>query len=464
MSEGAAQVSNALSRRLNSQSAGVIIRMIMPNICSIRGVIAAQPALVQPMKCDKAGRYKQAQTRYKISMTSKYKIAVAGAGIGGLAAAAFLARDGHTVTVYDQFDAPAPVGSGLVMQPIGLMVLDALGVGERALNYGNKIHDMIGIESKSGRKVLNVTYDGTKHERFGLAMHRASLFDCVHHAAKTAGATIVSSTPITATQNLPAGRLLLSHERKLGLFDLVIDGSGVDSPLSPMQPIPLSYGALWGIVDTPTKPKNTLAQCYRKASTMVGILPVGFLPNDPKHKTALFWSLPRDDFDEWRNAPFADWQSDAATLWPSFAPYAELLTDHADLTMAKYSHGTLRNPTEDRLAYIGDAAHRTSPQLGQGANMALLDAMALAQSLRHKTVEMALSDYAQMRRWHVRIYQLMSRAFTPFYQSDSTILPILRDYLLAPVSDLPVVRTILQKMVSGELTSIGPLAKTARKP
>ncbi len=415
------------------------------------------------MKCDKAGRYKRAQTGYKIPMTLKYKIAVAGAGIGGLAAAAFLARDGHTVTVYDQFDAPAPVGSGLVMQPIGLMVLDALGVGERALNYGNKIHDMIGIESKSGRKVLNVTYDKNK-TRFGLAMHRASLFDCVHHAAKSAGATIVSSTPITATQNLPTGRLLISHERKLGLFDLVIDGSGVDSPLSPMQPIPLSYGALWGIVDTPTKPQNTLAQCYRKASTMVGILPVGFLPNDPKHKTALFWSLPRDGFDDWRNAPFADWQSEASTLWPSFAPYAELLTNHGDLTMAKYSHGTLRNPTEDRLAYIGDAAHRTSPQLGQGANMALLDAMALAQSMRHKTVEMALSDYAQMRRWHVRIYQLMSRAFTPFYQSDSSILPVLRDYLLAPVSDLPVVRGILQKMVSGELASIGPLAKTARKP
>jgi len=71
---------------------------------------------------------------------------------------------------------------------------------------------------------------------------------------------------------------------------------------------------------------------------------------------------------------------------------------------------------------------------------------------------MALADYARLRRWHVRIYQLMSRAFTPVYQSDSTILPILRDHLLAPISALPIVRTVLQKMVSGELTSLGPLA------
>lgn len=389
-------------------------------------------------------------------MTPKYNIAVAGAGIGGLAAAAFLAQDGHTVTVFDQFEAPAPVGSGLVMQPIGQMVLDALGVGDRTMGYGNKIHDMIGIEATSGRKVLNVTYDKNQ-ARFGLAMHRASLFDCVHHAAITAGAEIVSATPITHSKNMSDGRLLFSHARKLGVFDLVVDGSGVDSPLSPMKPVPLSYGALWGVVDTPTKPDTSLAQCYRKASTMVGILPVGFLPNDPKHKTALFWSLPRDGFEDWHNTPFADWQARASKLWPDFAPYAALLSDHSDLTMARYSHGTLRNPTEDRLAFIGDAAHRTSPQLGQGANMALLDAMALAQCLRNKTVDMALADYATLRRWHVRIYQLMSRAFTPLYQSDSTVLPILRDYLLAPVSDLPIVRTILQKMVSGELTSLGQL-------
>lgn len=345
------------------------------------------------------------------------------------------------------------------MQPIGLMVLNALGVGDCAMGYGNKIHDMIGIESTSGRKVLNVTYD-KEQTCFGLAMHRASLFDCVHHAALDAGATIVSATPITGSENRSDGRLLLSHTRKLSLYDLVIDGSGVDSSLSPMDPIPLSYGEIWGVVDTPTDSGTTLAQCCRKASTMVGILPVGFLPNDPNHKTALFWSLPRDGFEDWRNTPFHVWQERAATLWPDFALYAELLTHHGDLTMARYSHGTLRNPTDERLAFIGDAAHRTSPQLGQGANMALLDAMALAQSLRHKTVDMALADYATLRRWHVRIYQVMSRALTPFYQFDSTVLPILRDHLLAPVSDLPVVLTILQKMVSGELTSLGQLANS----
>ena len=43
------------------------------------------------------------------------QISIAAAGIGGLAAAALLAQAGHGVTVYDQFDAPRPVGSGLVI-------------------------------------------------------------------------------------------------------------------------------------------------------------------------------------------------------------------------------------------------------------------------------------------------------------------------------------------------------------
>lgn len=397
-------------------------------------------------------------------MSNILNIGIAGAGIGGLAAAAFLAQDGHAVTVFDQFDSPAPVGSGLVIQPIGQMVLNAQGVGDRAARYGAVIHTMEGIEATSGRKVLNVSYDGRTKTRFGLAMHRASLFDCVHHAALKAGATIQSSTPITATTRTQNGRLLLSNDTELGPFDLVVDASGVDSKLSSMQATPLSYGALWSVVNTPenTLPEHALAQCYRKASTMVGILPVGTLPGDSIHKSALFWSLPRDAYADWRTTPFSQWQEQASTLWPAFAPYAEQLTDYDDLTMARYSHGTLRTPIADRLAFIGDAAHRTSPQLGQGANMALLDALALSNTLRHAPIPDALSNYAAIRRWHVRIYQLMSRTFTPFYQSDSIILPLARDKILAPVSDWPVVRTILQKMVCGELVSIGQLANSAR--
>jgi 2-polyprenyl-6-methoxyphenol hydroxylase-like FAD-dependent oxidoreductase len=65
------------------------------------------------------------------------------------------------------------------------------------------------------------------------------------------------------------------------------------------------------------------------------------------------------------------------------------------------------------LAFIGDAAHRASPQLGQGANMALFDALALARALHQNPLDDALPRYAQTRRWHVRLYQTLSAVFTP---------------------------------------------------
>ena len=57
------------------------------------------------------------------------------------------------------------------------------------------------------------------------------------------------------------------------------------------------------------------------------------------------------------------------------------ITDPAALTMARNTHGALRRPFGDRIVHIGDAANRASSQLGQGANMAMLDARALSRSL-----------------------------------------------------------------------------------
>jgi salicylate hydroxylase len=70
--------------------------------------------------------------------------------------------------------------------------------------------------------------------------------------------------------------------------------------------------------------------------------------------------------------------------------------------------------------------------------VALLDVRALAEMLeRMAGLEQALELYARKRRLHVRLYQFMSSLFTPFYQSDSLILPALRDWLVAPANRVP---------------------------
>lgn len=377
-------------------------------------------------------------------------IAIAGAGIGGLAAAALLAADGHHVTVFDQFEKPLPVGSGLVIQPVGQDVLAKIGALDDALLNGSRITRMLGHEADSGRRVLDVLYDRKSAQHFGLTIHRAALFTAIHLAALRAGATIVPNARVKACA---AGLLTLEDDRQEGPFDLIVDASGTGSPLSPLKARKLPYGAIWGTVDWPeatTLPTDMLSQVYRRADRMIGVMPIG-TAGSGTNKAAIFWSLPRDGFEAWQAAGLTAWKDEARSLWPDVAPFLDQVTDASQMTMARYSHGTLRCPYGERLAIIGDAAHRASPQLGQGANMALLDALALREALRRHKGHAALKHYAKSRRWHVRTYQAMSWIFTPQYQSDSRILPILRDRIIFPLSMIPPVPRLLTRLVRGNM-------------
>ena len=138
------------------------------------------------------------------------------------------------------------------------------------------------------------------------------------------------------------------------------------------------------------------------------------------------------------------------------------LESFESLTLARYAHQTLPSPVGDRLAAIGDSAHSTSPQLGQGANMALLDARALTLALREPDLATALARYARLRRWHVRLYQMLSLTLTPFYQSDSNWLPVLRDVLVPIATTVPPLPQFLAALVAGRL--LDPLKRLRLAP
>ncbi len=388
-------------------------------------------------------------------MTKALNIAIIGAGIGGLTAGALLARSGHQVTVFDQFDAPLPVGSGLVIQPVGQAVLAEIGALVPARHHGRPIWRMDGREINSGRQVLKVDYGDHGGPRFGLAIQRPALFDCLYQAAMAAGVTVQTSARITGAGS---GILTLADATQTTRFDLVVDSSGASSTLSGLKSKPLPFGALWGTVPWPEAgfDAGELRQRYRRADRMIGIMPSGTRPGDATETATIFWSLPRNGHDDWTSSGLAAWHDEIAGLWPEALPVFQQITDPAQMTFAHYSHGTVRRTTGDRLAVIGDAAHRASPQLGQGANMAMLDAFALGEALKRGPVPEALNHFARARRWHVRIYQAMSYAFTPQYQSHSRALPVLRDRLLFPVSMVPPIPSVLTRLVSGDF--VPPLA------
>ena len=372
--------------------------------------------------------------------------------MAGLAAAALLARDGHRVTTFERFEAARAVGSGLMLQPTGMAVLGALGVAGEALASGARIARLHGIAA--GRAVLNVRYSALRRDDgFGLGIHRAALFDILHRAAVRSGATIVNGRSVAALTPGPDKPSLTFREgRSEGPFDLVIDAAGARSPLASGGIHPLNYGALWtsvewrgGAVDA-----DTLSQRYRQASRMAGLLPIGRGPHDRVDMAALFWSIRGDRLDQWRADGLDAWKGEWRALWPGTDVFLDQIDSADQMTFASYTHRTLPRPVSGRLIHLGDSWHSTSPQLGQGANMALLDACALAVALREvDEVPAALDRAAAMRSRHVRLYQAMSLALTPLYQSDSRVLPWFRDRLVGPLSTLPPVERLQAAMVAG---------------
>jgi 2-polyprenyl-6-methoxyphenol hydroxylase-like FAD-dependent oxidoreductase len=387
----------------------------------------------------------------------KLDIAVVGAGPAGLAAALLLHRAGHRARVFERFDEPKPVGSGLILQPTGMTVLHHLGLLDEMLALGSPLERLYGVDAATGRPVLDVRYDALAGGRFGLGVHRAALFGVLHRAVSREMIEIVTGVDVVATDR--AGGLIASDGRSVGRFDLVIDASGARSVLraeadAPAEPRPLAYGALWASLRWPATgfDPHALLQRYDRASVMIGVLPIGRPQPGAEEMAAFFWSLKPNDFSEVRATGIEALKARVVSLWPECVQLTDKISGFDGFVLARYGHHTLMRPAGRRLAIIGDAAHSASPQLGQGANMALLDAAALAHALAvNGEVEDALDAYVRARRLHVRVFQSLSYIFTPFYQSDSTVLPFLRDRLVSYIARITPGPQMLAAIVAGTL-------------
>lgn len=374
--------------------------------------------------------------------------AVVGFGPAGGALALMLARMGRRVTLFERAPQLGPVGAGILLQPSGQAVLRKLGLLERVAERSERI-EMLHAVQASGRTMVRLRYDGALPDAVAYGVHRGVLFETLRKAATEAGVDIRVGHEIVDVRESPTGATLVDHGGvTFGPFDMaaLCDGSRsrLRQTVDPTaQAAAYDYGALWAVGPC-TQVRGYLHQTVAGTRLLCGVLPIA------DARATLFWGMRADQFEALRQSSFADFRDEVLRLCPQAEEIFAGFHSFEQATLARYAHAAPRKLFTAHTVLVGDAAHAMSPHLGQGANLALVDADVLTHSLaRSATLTAAFERYTAATRDRVRFYSRLSRVLSPFFQGGGFVLGLGRDIALPLMTLVPPLRRQMELSLAG---------------
>ncbi|MBX7149285.1 FAD-dependent monooxygenase [bacterium] len=396
-------------------------------------------------------------------MVPPLKIAIIGCGTAGPAAALFLHKLGHRIDLFEKTPHPSPVGAGILLQPTGQAVLKQLNLLEPIQKMGAPVTQLFG-RTVTNRTIMDLDYRHLNPSWQGLGLHRGCLFQVLFDEVKKKDITVHCGSEIQLLREEASHQKSITDTQgnSYGPYDLVIICDGARSVLRHNSPLvkkakPYPWGALWVILEDPDKLfHQTLYQVYESTTTMLGFLPTGHLPDDARQLLSLFWSIKVDTVDNFKKKDLNQWKEHVTFIEPRITPLLNQIKSHDDLLFASYMDVVMKDWTNGiNTLYLGDAAHAMSPQLGQGANIALMDACVFEKCLEQSgTLTEALKQWSTYRKKHIRYYQWASRWLTPFFQSSLPLLAPLRNTFMGPLCNVKPLRHIMLASMAGIKTGI----------
>jgi 2-polyprenyl-6-methoxyphenol hydroxylase-like FAD-dependent oxidoreductase len=318
------------------------------------------------------------------------KALIIGAGIAGPVAAIFLKRAGFDAELFEAWPWSAGIGGGLQIAPNGMHVLAELGLAEELIRRGS-VAESFDFYSQSGR--LLGSLNRNMEARFGqpaVNMCRATLNEVLINRAWCSNVELHFEKRLASIEDR-ADRPLLVHfiDGSTAEGDFVIGADGVHSAVRshvvPDGPKPFDTGLIGfgGFVPREVLAGHPIGQRVETTFGQSGFFGYGFCSSDPADGVMWWSTQPSHGADA---ATFRGMSQSAIRRhlldfhrgWhdpiPQILTAAEniVVTDTLDVaTLPMWSRG--------RALLIGDAAHATSPHAGQGASLALEDAMRLGK-------------------------------------------------------------------------------------
>lgn len=366
------------------------------------------------------------------------KIAVAGSGISGTTVAWQLAAQGHSVTLFEQAARCGPVGAGILLQPSGQAVLARLEVLDEVTLKTARISNLL-AQHRSGRTLVHLPYEKVPGELFGLGVLRSHIFQILFDRCINAGVEIREGELIASYVPSEADVQLVAEDGdSKGRFDLLIAADGSRSRLREHSGLTRSVreypdAAFWTIGPY-SGPQDRLLQVVGRCGRLMGMLPVG------EGRCSFFWGLKKTEEPQVRSAGLDAWKRQVIQFFSSAEEAIAEIRSLDEVSYATYRNSRMRKVTQGRVAFIGDAAHATSPHLGQGLNLALVDAAELAEQMsQHEDYQAAFAAYENSRRSTTGFYSVLTGMLTPFFQTSNRMLQFGRDISLPVMPHLPYV-------------------------
>lgn len=333
------------------------------------------------------------------------KVIVVGAGVGGTSAGIALQKLGHDVVIYDQMRENRPVGAALSLWSNGVKVLNWLGLGAEVAALGGDMADMVYLDGHTGETLCDFSlapvttqtgqkpYPVARADLQALLMERFGL-DGIHLGKKLVGIAD-DGTTVTATfadGTTDAADMLIGADGARSIVRDYVQPEGAP----PIEREYSGYTNVNGLVPVSASiGRPTAWTTYVADGKRAAVMPIAGdrfyfwfdipqpsgLPHDPAAGVAPL-----------REA-FGDWAPGVQELLAAIDPATSLnRVEIWDIT-------PFDTWTKGRVAILGDAAHNTSPDIGQGACSALEDAFALGIAFATNTLGVAdtLRRYAAMR-------------------------------------------------------------------
>jgi 2-polyprenyl-6-methoxyphenol hydroxylase-like FAD-dependent oxidoreductase len=366
---------------------------------------------------------------------------VVGAGIGGLTASLVLSRVAARVTLVERAERPSEVGAALALQPNGMAVLDRLGLLPAVEAVSARI-DRMDIRSVTGRRLLTAGMPdlggGLDH---AIAVRRTDLHRMLLEAVAGV-ASVETRFGWAAVSADPSGAVRITSTAENGpdfgldelRADVIVGADGVNSAVRSTAGFVSRVSSGSSYVRTIVRGRAN--PWFEEYWTPLGSFGQGPLDGNlvyfwaAAHVAGAAEAVSRRDLGAFRQV----WRQ----VLPTAADLLESVSSFDDLLVNTVRQVDCRRWFSGRLVLLGDAAHAMAPNLGQGANSALVDGVVLAEELaRTPSVMDALARYDKRRRPLARRVQKTAAMLQRLCGIEHVTTVRVRDALLAGLARFP---------------------------